>query len=152
MIALTDQGAKKVRELLARVWRRSKARPRGDLCRGDLVRAGLLHYPRALAWTVLCCWRARRALHRGGLRAVSLPPAPAAGRGSQRGLRDGLRWAKPSCLERSLVRRAWHQRQGRDVPIVIGVRGSGASFGAHAWLQGDPPDPGQFVELLTWLG
>jgi hypothetical protein len=48
------------------------------------------------------------------------------------------------------VRRSWHLRQGRDIPIVIGVRGGGESFGAHAWLRGDPPDPGDFVELMVW--
>jgi hypothetical protein len=110
----------------------------------------LITYLRTLAWTYASVRRARQQLRVGDLTSVTVGPAPPAGRGAQRGLRDGLRLAEPSCLERSLVRRFWHLRQGRDIPIVIGVRGGGENFGAHAWLRGDPPDPGNFTELLVW--
>jgi hypothetical protein len=110
----------------------------------------VIRYLRTLAWTLISVRRTRGQLDSGGLSAVKLLPAPLGGRGARRGLRDAFRLTRPSCLERSLVRRAWNLRQGRNVPIVIGVRGNSESFGAHAWLQGDPPDPGDFAELLVW--
>jgi hypothetical protein len=124
----------------------------GDAYAGlrDQAPARAIRYLRTLAWALVSVRRAQRQLRAGGLATVTLSPAPLGGRGAQRGLRDGLRLSRPSCLERSLVRRAWHLRQGREVAIVIGVRGSAESFGAHAWLQGDPPDPGDFAELLVW--
>jgi hypothetical protein len=113
--------------------------------------ARAIRYLRTLAWAFVSVRRARRQLSGGGgLATVNVRPAPLGGRGAQRGLRDGLRLSRPSCLERSLVRRAWHLRQGREVPIVIGVRGGSENFGAHAWLEGDPPDAGDFAELLVW--
>jgi len=114
--------------------------------------ARLIRYMRTLAWASASARRARRQLRSGNLASVTLPPAPLGGRGAPRGLRDGLALTRPSCLERSLVRRAWHLGQGRDIRIVIGVRQSSDGFGAHAWLQGDPPDPLDFTELLVWPG
>jgi len=116
----------------------------------DQAPARAIRYLRTLAWAFVSVRRARRQLRSGGLATVTVSPAPLGGRGAHRGLRDGLRLSRPSCLERSLVRRAWHLRQGREVPIVIGVRGGSENFGAHAWLQGDPPDAGDFAELLVW--
>jgi hypothetical protein len=116
----------------------------------EILPVRMIRYLRTLAWAFSAVRRTRQQLRVGDLASVAVRPAPPAGRGARRGLRDGLRLAKPSCLERSLVRRFWHLRQGREVPIVIGVRGGGENFGAHAWLRGDPPDPGDFTELLVW--
>ena len=118
----------------------------------DRPPARAIRYLRTLAWAVASARRVRRQLRSGGLASVTVLPAPPGGRGARRGLRDGLRLTGPSCLERSLVRRAWNLRQGVETPIVIGIRGSGSgeTFGAHAWLQGDPPDPGGFAEILVW--
>jgi len=121
---------------------------------GDQPPGRAIRYLRTLAWAVASVRRVRRHLRSGGLASVTVVSAPPGGRGARRGLRDGLRLTGPSCLERSLVRRAWNLRQGVEIPIVIGIRGSGSGsgerFGAHAWLQGDPPDPGGFAELLVW--
>jgi hypothetical protein len=107
-------------------------------------------YLEGAAWAIRATRRCHGQLRAGGLKAVALPVAPRARSGSLRGLRDGMRVTGATCLERSLARRAWHARQGRDVRVVIGVRGSGETFGAHAWLEGDPHDPGEFAELLRW--
>lgn len=91
----------------------------------------------------------RRQMRAGPLDAVRVPRAPGARRGSVRGVRLGLAAARPSCLERSLVRRAWHLAQGRDRRIVIGVSGPGEPFAAHAWLEGDR-DGAHVLELARW--
>jgi hypothetical protein len=97
------------------------------------------------AW--LCC---RVQLRRGGLRAVRLPSSPSDRPGAQSGVHRALAHLPASCLERSLIRQRWHAARGRPLDVVIGVRGPAAKFGAHAWLDGDRPDPEAFHELARW--
>lgn len=104
---------------------------------------------RGAAWAVRAVHVCRRQLRAGPLDGVRVPEAPPARRGCARGVRWGLAAARPSCLERSLVRRAWHLAQGRDRRIVIAVSGPGEPFGAHAWLEGDR-DGADMVEMLRW--
>ncbi|MGI8904714.1 MAG: nucleotidyltransferase family protein [Solirubrobacteraceae bacterium] len=103
------------------------------------------------AWWGLRAWLVCRAqLRRRGLSGVSLPrPAPERP-GALSGVHRALARLPSSCLERSLIRQRWHAAQGRPRDVVIGVRGPAAEFGAHAWLDGDPPDPGGFEELRRW--
>lgn len=91
----------------------------------------------------------RRYLRAGPLDHARVPRPPEVRRGSARGVRLGLAAARPTCLERSLVRRTWHLAQGRDRRVVIAVSRSGEPFGAHAWLEGDAVD-GSMLELLRW--
>ncbi len=117
----------------------------------DILRERLPGYLAGLAWSWRSCRLARRQLRAGGLKAAILRPPPIKRPGTTRGVHHGMKLAQPSCLERSLVRREWHLAQGSDIPIVIGIRNEpGRPFGAHAWLQGDPPDPGNFGELAVW--
>jgi hypothetical protein len=119
--------------------------------RGLHVAERIPGYLAGFLWSLRSARLARRQLRSGGLDTVALTRAPTRRLGTTRGVRHGLALAKPSCLERSLVRRRWHQAHGRDIPIVIGVRRApGEPFGAHAWLQGDPPDSGNFSEIAVW--
>ncbi|WP_372791599.1 lasso peptide biosynthesis B2 protein, partial [Paraconexibacter sp.] len=104
--------------------------------------------PRGAAWAIREVRACRRQLRAGPLDRVRLSEPPS-GRGTARGVRWGLRLARPSCLERSLVRRTWHLGHGRDRRVVIGVSGPGEPFGAHAWLEGDGDGAG-LLELLRW--
>lgn len=118
-----------------------------------LIGLGKLHgYLEGAGWAIRAARKTRRQLRAGGLKAVAIPVAPLARDGALRGVRDGMRVTRPTCLERSLVRRAWHARQGRDVHVIIGVRGSRERLSAHAWIEGDPPQPGEFAELVRWPG
>ncbi len=103
------------------------------------------------AWWGLRAWLVCRAqLRRRGLSAVSLPQPACERPGALSGVHRALAHLPSSCLERSLIRQRWHAAQGRPRDVVIGVRGPAAEFGAHAWLDGDPPDPGGFEELRRW--
>jgi hypothetical protein len=44
-----------------------------------------------------------------------------------------------NCLTASFVLRALAARRGLDLPVVVGVRGRGPAFRAHAWA-GEPDD------------
>jgi hypothetical protein len=108
-------------------------------------------YVAGLLWSLRACRQAYRELHSGGLDRVALNAPPRRRPGTVRGVQHGIRLTRASCLERALVRRQWHLAQGRDIPVVIGVRNvAGECFGAHAWLQGDPLDSGDFCEIAIW--
>ncbi len=69
-------------------------------------------------------------------------PAPASDQpGAANGVHRALARLPASCLERSLIRQRWHAARGHPRDLVIG-RGPVADYGAHAWLDGDLPDPG----------
>ena len=75
----------------------------------------------------------------------SLPPS------SARGVRVVLRNRPNSCLERALVLQRWEAAQGYPRDVVIGVTAPD-DFKAHAWLDGDPSESGEFAELLRAPG
>jgi hypothetical protein len=105
---------------------------------------------RAAAWTVRALlearWRLRRGLPR---RRVAGPPRlPAA---AERGVAAVLRRVPATCLERALVRQRWEAAHGVPRQVVIGVRGPGAGFRAHAWLDGTPDALAHEYEELTRL-
>jgi hypothetical protein len=46
------------------------------------------------------------------------------------------------------VLQAWRAGHGAAPDVVIGVRGTGAAFEAHAWLDGEPdPQSSEFLEI-----
>lgn len=102
-------------------------------------------------WWALRAWRrCHSQLHRGGLYAIKLPPPPAEREGVANGIHRLLRAASASCLEQSLVLQAWHASRGLPLDVIIGVRGTASDFGAHAWLENEPAEPGVFTELQRW--
>ncbi len=101
-------------------------------------------------WALRAWWRCRAQLRHGGLEAVALPAPPDDFPGAENGVRRALAVVPASCLESSLVRQLWYASHGRPRDVVIGVRGPAKDFGAHAWLDGDPEQPGLFVELKRW--
>lgn len=91
----------------------------------------------------------RRSLRLAPLQDVAVDPPPALPGRAFRGVRFVLRRQPSTCLQRALVLQAWHAAQGSPREVVIGVSGSTGSFAAHAWLDGDPGDPGRgFDELF----
>jgi hypothetical protein len=58
-----------------------------------------------------------------------------------RGVQAVLRRLPHTCLERAFVLQRWKAAHGEPVDVVIGVRGAGEEFAAHAWLAGDVADP-----------
>jgi hypothetical protein len=101
-------------------------------------------------WALRAWWRCRAQLRRGGLSAVQLPVPPPARPGGLGGVERSLRFVRATCLERSLVRQRWDAALGLRRDVVIGVRGPAASFGAHAWLEGERGDAAAFEELSRW--
>ncbi len=59
-----------------------------------------------------------------------------------------LRRERYTCLERALVRQAWHAAHGDRRDVIIGVQAPSAGFAAHAWLDGDASSQTEaFAEL-----
>lgn len=106
---------------------------------------------RAMAWAAASLARARRQLDAGDVREVALAPPPAGlpERASETVLAV-LRRRHATCLERSLVLRAWLASRGAVGDVVIGVRHSDGRFEAHAWLDGEPQR--DFAELVRLPG
>ena len=104
------------------------------------VRALTYQNARAAAWATQSLIRARRQLRLSGLRRLELPPPPRLQPSARRGVDAVLRRVPNTCLERALVLQRWHLAQGREVDVIVGVAGSTATFGAHAWLDGESPD------------
>jgi hypothetical protein len=91
----------------------------------------------------------RRSLRRTALPDVTVSPPPRLPPTAVRGVRFVLRRRESTCLQRALVLQAWHAAQGSPREVVIGVTDSKGPFSAHAWLDGDPGDPGRgYDELL----
>jgi glycosyltransferase involved in cell wall biosynthesis len=101
-------------------------------------------------WGLRAWWRCRRQLRRGGLQAVALSDPPADLPGAVNGVRRALDGVHASCLQRSLVLQHWESSHGNGRDVIIGVRGGTSKFGAHAWLDGEPQEPGVFTELKRW--
>jgi hypothetical protein len=96
---------------------------------------------RAAWWAHLAVRSARRQLRTSGLDELRLPRLPELPPEASRGVFAVLRRLPHTCLERALVLQRWKAAHGEPVDIVIGVRGPGVSFGAHAWLAGEPQPP-----------
>jgi len=105
---------------------------------------------RAAWWTVRSIRRARRKLERSGLDAqLDLPGPPRLPDEAGRGVRGVLRRSNATCLVQAVVSQSWETSQGRRRDLIIGVTSPHRGFEAHAWLDGDPPPPGEsFRELL----
>lgn len=104
---------------------------------------------RAALWAAVALRRTRRALRGGRVTDVVVGAPPRLPRRAGRGVRAALRRWDPTCLERALVLQAWETSQGGGRDVIIGVRGSGASMAAHAWLDGERNgDLGVYEELM----
>lgn len=99
-------------------------------------------------WAQRAAWRVRRELRARMPEDVRLPAPPDLPPQATRGVRALLRRRQLSCLEQALVLQRWLAAQGDPRDVVIGVRGA-AEFGAHAWVDGEPPANEQgFHELV----
>jgi Transglutaminase-like superfamily len=105
---------------------------------------------RAAWWTFRSITRARRRLDRAGLDAqLDLPAPPRLPDEAGRGVRAVLRRSDATCLVQAVVTQTWEAAHGRERDLIIGVTSPRRGFEAHAWLEGDPPPPGEsFRELL----
>ncbi len=102
---------------------------------------------RAAWWTLRALREARRGLAEQELALPALSEPPSLPPSSARGVRVVLRNRPNSCLERALVLQRWEAAQGYPRDVVIGVTAPD-DFKAHAWLDGDPSESGEFAELL----
>jgi hypothetical protein len=102
---------------------------------------------RAALWTLRALRQARRSLRRHGLEGISVTPPPRLPEEAGRGVLAILRRLPNTCLERAIILQCWHAHAGDEREIVIGVQGTGDSFKAHAWLQGETGNT-DFAELL----
>ncbi|MFN8187564.1 MAG: lasso peptide biosynthesis B2 protein [Gaiellales bacterium] len=93
---------------------------------------------RTLRWAVRCSVVLRRGVRSVPLERVVVPPRPDVPNAAKHLAMTYLRYIERNCLIRSLIRREWYVSQGMPRTIVIGVRGKGRDFVAHAWLDGDP--------------
>jgi hypothetical protein len=112
------------------------------------VRRGDLASLRAAVWALRAAHGARRVIRDDGIAALSIPPPPELPAKAGRGVNGVLRRSRYSCLEQAVVRQAWAAAHGDARDVIIGVS-SPADFGAHAWLEGDPPSAGGgFLEIV----
>ena len=105
-------------------------------------------------WTLRALRAARRQLRTTAPPEVKLPDPTGCGpvevrrsrAGSVRGL---LRVLRATCLEECVVRQQWLRSAGEARAIIVGVRGAGDAFGAHAWLEGDRTPP-EVLEITRY--
>ena len=103
---------------------------------------------RAALWTRRSLRIARRRLQTQPVEEVVLAPPPQLPPAAERGLWAVLRRTDPTCLERAVVLQTWRSRYGDARDVVIGVRGTGDAFEAHAWLDGEPDaQAAEFLEI-----
>jgi len=103
---------------------------------------------RAALWARRSLRLARRRLQTQPVEDVVVPPPPKLPLAAERGVWAVLRRTDPTCLERAVVLQAWRGGHGAAPDVVIGVRGTGAAFEAHAWLDGEPdPQSSEFLEI-----
>ena len=106
----------------------------------------------ALSTARAAWWAARsiRRAHSVNLAAPvpeQLPQVPTVSPAAIDGVKVSLRLARSSCLTRPMILQAWLLAHGDARNLVIGVTRPGEQFGAHAWLEGEPPCHGSFHEL-----
>jgi hypothetical protein len=104
---------------------------------------------RAALWAVGALRRARRDLRRHGLEGTRVAPPPPLPASARRGVLAVARRRPSTCLEKALVLQSWEAAHGAGADVVIGVKGPGDGFRAHAWLETMPDAaPGAFEEIL----
>ena len=104
---------------------------------------------RAAAWAFLALRRARRDLAAHGLGGTHVAPPPRLPASARPGVLAVVRRRPSTCLERALVLQRWETDHGAGADVVIGVKGPGEGFRAHAWLETMPDGPpGTFQEIL----
>lgn len=95
---------------------------------------------RAALWAARAVRSSRRQLRRSGYVGLTLPPVPDLPTSASRGVHAILRRLAPTCLERAVVLQHWRAAHGDRRAVVVGVRGTGDAFRAHAWLDDESPD------------
>lgn len=104
---------------------------------------------RAAWWAERELRRARRSLREDGVAAARVADPPRLPLRAGRGVRAVLRRRPNTCLERALVLQSWLAAHGDPREVVIGVRGPGDAFRAHAWVDGVPDgDVEAFEEIM----
>jgi hypothetical protein len=104
---------------------------------------------RAAAWAYVALRRTGRELAARGLEGTRVTPPPPLPASARAGVLAVGRRRPSTCLERALVLQAWDAAHGARSDVVIGVRGPGDGFRAHAWLESMPDvPPGAFQEIL----
>jgi hypothetical protein len=104
---------------------------------------------RAAAWALLALRRARRDLAARGLDGALVTSPPRLPASARVGMLAVVHRRPSTCLERALVLQRWEADHGLPNDVVIGVRGAGEDFEAHAWLEGMPDaGPHAFHEIF----
>lgn len=105
---------------------------------------------RAALWAARAVRSSRRQLRRSGYDDLVLPRVPALPTSASRGVHAVLRRLSPTCLERAVVLQRWRAVHGDPRAVVVGVRGTGDEFRAHAWLDDESPelDHTEYRELV----
>jgi hypothetical protein len=80
----------------------------------------------------------RRQLREGGIESVTLGSVPGIAHHVVPGQRFSRLVLRSTCLERALVEQRWRAARGERLDVVIGVKGTGPTFEAHAWVDGEP--------------
>jgi transglutaminase superfamily protein len=104
---------------------------------------------RAAVWTGRALLSVRRQLRRSGFDGLDLPRPPRLPPTASRGVLAVLRRRPSTCLERALVLQRWRAAHGDPHDVIVGVRGRGRDFRAHAWLDDErqPEQLDPFREL-----
>ena len=104
---------------------------------------------RAAAWAFVALRRAHRDLAADGLDGARVAPPPRLPASARAGVLAVVGRRPSTCLERALVLQRWEADHGAEGDVIIGVRGPGDGFRAHAWLETMPDGPaGAFEEIL----
>jgi hypothetical protein len=98
------------------------------------VRRARLDDVRAAMWTFRSVLRCRRQIGSRQLSEIALPESEGVSGSSGNVVAALLRRRRDECLANALILQAWRADHGDLVDVVIGVRGPGSGFTAHAWL------------------
>ena len=91
-------------------------------------------------------------LERDGPLATVTPPPRAPDVSGRRALLLSVNRRRATCLERSLILRAFLDSRGSRHAILIGVRrGAGQEFMAHAWVEGIDDESGEGYAVIRRL-
>jgi hypothetical protein len=100
-------------------------------------------------WAMWAMWCTGRSLARLGLEGARVPAPPRLPSSARRGVLAVTRRRPNACLAAALVLQRWEAAHGVTADVVIGVRGPGDGFRAHAWLETMPDaPPDAFQEIL----
>lgn len=88
---------------------------------------------RLVVWTAVAYvavdWQLRRRR-----RSFRMPPVPKTGSSTSSTVERTLRRLGATCLRRSLVVQRFHQINGENADLLIGVSKPSSGFRSHAWL------------------